>query len=239
MKSKVSSLDIIERVSRVPRSLSNFSVSYSILIIMVNNERTNLKPFDDSSVLLLVNMKDTLFTEKSDAQLITEAKNGILTSFEVLVKRYEDRLLGYSYKRLLDSDVASDVTQETFIRIFKNIHSFDISKPFAPWMYTIAKNLSLDIIRKGKHVAMLEWEVEDSKESILTRIIKAEQVTALWRAIKTLPEKYRQPLVGYYFADLSIRELANNFNMPENTIKTRLKRAKSYLRTELGRIGYG
>lgn len=177
--------------------------------------------------------------EKTDAELVAETKAGTLTSFEVLVKRYEKRLTGFAYKRVLDSDVAADVAQETFIRIFKNIQTFDITKPFSPWMYTIAKNLSLDIIRKGKHSAALEWEIEDGKESLISRIIKGEQVTALWNAIRTLPEKYRNPLVGYYFADQSIRELAYNFNMSENTIKTHLQRAKKYLRVELGRKGYG
>jgi RNA polymerase sigma-70 factor (ECF subfamily) len=178
-------------------------------------------------------------TEKTDAELIAETKAGTLTSFETLVKRYEKRLTGFAYKRVLDSDTAADIAQETFIRVFKKIDTFDTTKPFSPWMYTIAKNLSLDIIRKGKHTAALEWEIEDGKESLISRIIKGEQVIALWNAIRSLPEKYRKPLVGYYFADQSIRELAYNFNMSENTIKTHLLRAKKYLRVELGRKGYG
>src|SRR4029078_1589677 len=185
------------------------------------------------------NSADLAKIEKTDAELIAETKAGSLTAFEVLVKRYEKRLTGFAYKRVLDQDIAADVVQETFIRVFKKIDTCDITKPFSPWMYTIAKNLSLDIIRKGKHTASLEWEVEDSHESIITRIIKGEQVTALWSAIRKLPEKYRNPLLGYYFADLSIRELAYHFNMSENTIKTHLLRAKKNLRIELGRKGYG
>lgn len=174
-----------------------------------------------------------------DAQLIKEAREGNLTSFEVLVKRHEKRLHGYAYKKLLDSDSAHDVVQETFIRVFKNLEKFDILRPFTPWMYKIAKNLTLDIIRKGKNVAVLDWEIEDTHESLISRIIRAETVSTLWSAIRSLPEKYKLPLVGYYFSNLSYRELSFTLNMSENTVKTRIRRAKNQLRQELGRKGYG
>lgn len=177
--------------------------------------------------------------ELTDAQLLIQTKKGSLTAYEILVKRYEDRLMAFVYKTLLDSDSAKDVVQETFIRIFKHIDTFDTERAFTPWMYKIARNLSLDIIRKGRHTAVLEWDVEDSHESILSRIIKHEQVTLLWNAIRALPDMYKQPLIGYYFADLSIKDIAFTMNMSENTIKTRIRRAKNYLKTELGRKGYG
>jgi RNA polymerase sigma-70 factor, ECF subfamily len=175
----------------------------------------------------------------SDAQLMKDAKGGSLTSFETLVKRYERRLHSYAYKKVLDADTASDVVQETFIRIFKNLEKFDIQQPFTSWMYTIAKNLCFDILRKGKHSAALEWEIEDTRESFLTRIIKSEQITALWDAIRILPEKYKLPLIGFYFSNLSLRELSYNLHMSENTVKTRLRRAKKYLRVELESKGHG
>jgi RNA polymerase sigma-70 factor, ECF subfamily len=184
-------------------------------------------------------MTDQKTTGKTDSQLLAETKEGTLTSFETLVKRYEDRLLAFAYRHTNDEDAARDIVQETFIRVYNHINSFDLSKPFSPWVYKITKNLSLDVIRKGRHTAILDWEVEDTHESVITRIIKSEQITALWSAIKTLPEMYKAPLVGFYFANLSIGELANTMNMSENTIKTRLRRAKGYLRTELGRKGYG
>lgn len=184
-------------------------------------------------------MTDQTTTGKTDSQLLAETKEGTLTSFETLVKRYEDRLLSFAYRFTKDEDAAKDVVQETFIRVYNHINSFDFSKSFSPWVYKIARNLSLDVIRKGRHTAVLDWDIEDSHESVITRIIKSEQVTALWSAIKALPEMYKAPLVGFYFSNLSIGELAYTMNMSENTIKTRLRRAKSYLKTELGRKGYG
>lgn len=177
--------------------------------------------------------------EKTDSELMQEIRAGSLTSFEVLVKRYEKRLHSYAYRKVLDNETASDVVQETFIRVFKNVEKFDIGKPFTSWMYTIAKNLCFDILRKGRHQANLEWDVEDTHESLLSRIIRTERVSALWEAIRILPEKYKLPLVGFYFSNLSLKELSYNLNMPENTVKTRLKRAKGYLRVELERKGYG
>jgi RNA polymerase sigma-70 factor (ECF subfamily) len=134
---------------------------------------------------------------------------------------------------------AEDVVQETFIRIYKTIQSFDISKPFSPWMYTIAKNLCMDVLRKGKFKAQLDWDIEDTKESIISKLIKNEAISSLWKAIRTLPDMYKKPILGYYFANLSYQELAHQLNLSENTIKTRLRRGKNYLRKELGRIGYG
>ncbi|SRR5258706_1331924 len=184
-------------------------------------------------------MTDQVTTDKTDSQLLRETKEGSLTSFETLVKRYEGKLLSFAYKILKDEDAAHDVVQETFIRVYNHINSFDFSKNFSPWAYKIARNLSLDSIRKGHHTAILDWDIEDTHESVITKIIKSEQVAALWNAIKMLPEMYKTPLVGFYFSDLSIGELAYTMNMSENTIKTRLRRAKGYLKTELGRKGYG
>lgn len=175
----------------------------------------------------------------NDCVLIQEVKSGKLASFEILVKKYEKQLASFVYKKVKDSDVTDDIVQETFIRIYKNLHKFDATKAFTPWMYTIAKNLSFDILRKGKHRAQMDWDMEDTKESIIAKLIRHEAVQTLRDAMKSLPEIYRAPLLGYYFANLSYKELAHSYNLSENTIKTRLRRAKSYLRKELGRIGYG
>ncbi len=168
-------------------------------------------------------------TQSTDQQLIRQAQSGNLSAFEHLVRRYQQPIYYFTLKILRRPETAQDATQETFLRVFKHLAKFDLRKSFKPWIYQIAKNYSLDLIRKQSKILPLTQEVPDHRQPILATIIKKEQLMALKNALKQLPSKYRRLVVGHYFHQLDYQKLSHLFDLPINTIKTRMRRARLYL----------
>jgi RNA polymerase sigma-70 factor (ECF subfamily) len=163
---------------------------------------------------------------KPDSTLIKETLRGRLDSFEIIVKRYQTMINSYTYRILKDADVSDDATQETFIKFYENIRKFDIGRPLKPWLYKIAKNTSYDLIRKNKKVVKLEWDVASDKEAEIEKVIRDENRHSVRKAVKKLPNKYKIPIMGYYFKDMDYKTLAKELRLPINTLRTRLRRAK-------------
>ena len=169
----------------------------------------------------------------SEQELIKRAQNGELSAFEELVKKYQKMILGHTLRILKDMEKAKDATQEAFVKAYENIKKFKLGKSFKPWIYKIATNVSYDMIKKDSKVSRMEYEPAEESESFLDRLIHKEQLAILMQAVKGLPEKYRSAINGYYFKELSYKDLALEMNIPINTVKTRLRRGKKLLREEL------
>lgn len=190
-----------------------------------------MKLFKQRTVLLVETIKSTV--EKTDRKLIKETLRGKLKSYEVIVRRYQKQIYHHTLRILNDHFAAEDATQEAFVRAFENLRKFDIEKPFKPWIYKISTNFCLDYIRKNKNILPLEDYAPDIKESIFEKIIRWEEIKSLRHAIERLPEIYRQPIIGYYFFGLNYQMLSNEFRLPVNTLKTRVRRGKFILAREL------
>ena len=137
----------------------------------------------------------------TDQELIKKTLDGNLSSFEVLVKRYHKRIYYHCLKILKDHDKADDASQETFIRVYKNLAKFKLDKQFSPWIYKIATNLVYDMIRKESRKVSLDWEVQDDRESTINKLIRNEQVVKVKNLLNDLPDKYQKPLVAYYYEE--------------------------------------
>ncbi len=169
----------------------------------------------------------------NDQLLIEKAKKGKLSAFELIVKNHQRAIFRHTLRILKDHDKAADATQDTFIKAYKNISKFKKGKPIKPWIYKIATNTCYDIIKKDSRVSRLDIEIKSENDAPIERIIKKEQVKNLLLALKKLPDKYKTPITGFYFDRLSYKELADNLNLPINTLKTRIRRGKLILRKEL------
>lgn len=167
--------------------------------------------------------------EKNDSQLIKETLKGVLSSFEVLVRRYEKPIYVHSLRILKKSAAAEDATQETFLRAFEKLKSFDTNKPLKPWIYQIATNYCFDHIRKNARYVRLENDVQLEETSLIDKIAKREEIEKLKSALSKLPKIYFEPVWGYYFLDLDYSKLAKSLDIPVNTLRTRLRRGKANL----------
>ncbi len=173
--------------------------------------------------------------QSSDQQLITNYLKGDERSLNLLIGRYTKPMYGFVFSYVKNKEIAEDITQETFLKVFRNIRKVDKNKNFKSWIYTIAKNTTLDFFKKKKSLSFSLFEDATGK-NVLVEVLadKAKQPHELSEmsessslflgAIKTLSAKYRQILVMYYYEYFNFREIAEQLGEPINTIKSRHRR---------------
>lgn len=163
--------------------------------------------------------------------------------FGDLVARYHARIYNMAYRMLHSREEAEDITQETFLNVFRALDAFK-GERFSPWVYKIASNLCLDYLRRRRPV-MVSLDAPIGPDGDMSREIADE--TALpeeaalagalgldvQKAIDGLPPKYRTVVVLRHIEDLSYEEIAEVLGLPLGTVKTRLFRAREILRVSL------
>jgi len=166
----------------------------------------------------------------------------------VLIDRYRDALLRFLIRFMGDRQAAEDVFQETFLQIHLSAGTFDMSRRFKPWLFTIAANKGRDLHRKNAKRSALELSAEvggegdggpsfvDLMEVECTRPLDAAQTRErdqrVQQAVDELPEHYREILLLAYFQKMTYAQLAEVLQIPIGTVKSRLHAAvASFART--------
>jgi len=168
---------------------------------------------------------------KEDKDLVEGIMSREDSAFEELIDRYGDRLLKVCYLILRETDLAEDAVQEVFIQIYKSIYSFNHRASLYTWIYKITLNKCRDILKKnGDYCTPLDTAI-----IIADTDIEQETLSQLERAnikvlIDKLPSIYREIVILFYFEDLSVKDISNILGEKENTIKSRLLRARNILR---------
>jgi RNA polymerase sigma-70 factor, ECF subfamily len=184
-------------------------------------------------------------TETRDTISLEALKAGDRNEFARLVETFTNPIYRLALNMLGREQDAEDVLQETFIKVFKNVRDFEERSNLSTWIYRIAVNEALMILRKDKHkAASLDEpdpadEVDEPRELVdwccqPEKTFMSEEVQhQLQKAIKLLPEKLRVVFVLRDMEDLSIRETAQALSISEMSVKTRLLRARLKLRETL------
>lgn len=168
-----------------------------------------------------------------EATLIRLAAHGDATAWEPLVLSHQQAVFRLSYLLLGDSDDAEDVAQETFLRAWKHLGRFDVTRPLRPWLLSIAANLASNRRRSaGRYIAALTraFRAEPSLPSIEDKTAQHTEAHELWKAVQTLNIPDQQIVYLRYFLDLSVAETAETLQIAEGTVKSRLNRALEKLR---------
>lgn len=171
--------------------------------------------------------------EKSDETLVKETLQGFLSSYEILVKKYQQPIKRHALRYFDNPDDAEDTVQEAFVRAFKNLHRFNQKKLFKPWLYQIATNYCLDEVRKNKKITKMPEDIISEEKSPVETIIEEEERKVVHKAVDNLPDKYKLPIRGFYFDNHSYENLARILKLPLNTLRTRLSRGKKMLEEAL------
>ena len=166
---------------------------------------------------------------------MAEARAGSPEAFGVLVDRYRGPVVRLAYRLTHDADEAKDIAQDAFLRAFRRLEDFRPERPFARWLFVIARNASLDTIRRRRRAAAM---VAESGEIVLDLgpedvALRNDEAARIHVALEALPAKYRNVLELYYLSDLRYREIALTLDIPIGTVKTYISRAKARLRAEL------
>lgn len=182
---------------------------------------------------------DEKLTTNSEIQkeTINKARTGDIESFEKILFTYEKKIFNYVFAIVRQKQDAEDLTQETFIKVYKNLKSLNPDLNFKAWLYKIATNATIDWFRKnGKKSELFllddkesRFETIDEQFSYL-RIETAKEVADALNAIKP---KYRTVLLLFYWQGFSYEEMASMLSLPLNTVKTYLRRAKDSVKEVL------
>ncbi|MDH5661904.1 MAG: sigma-70 family RNA polymerase sigma factor [Elusimicrobiota bacterium] len=184
----------------------------------------------------------------SDEILVKKSQKGDYPSFEELVKRYEKKIYNLAYRIMGNKEDASDVLQETFLQAFKKLSGFKGKAKFSTWLYRIAVNICLMRKRKGKRMETVSLDIpiltkkedeikrelrDDWSESPLATLENEEIKRNLSEAIDSLPEEYKTVFLLRGLNGLSNEEVANVMKISLPAAKSRLHRARLFLRDKL------
>ena len=182
--------------------------------------------------------------------LIEAAKGGDRAAFSALVRRYEDTVYRFALKVCQDPDKASETLQDTFINVFRKLHTFDGRSKFSTWLYTIVTNNCLmrhrrrkrDLLEEsleafdagpegnhaGGHPSLARWE-----QTPVHAVLEAELRQVMEEAIQALPADYRVVFVLRDMEEKTTEETARIVGISVEAAKSRLRRARAFLRSRL------
>lgn len=179
-----------------------------------------------------------------EKNLIKRCKKGDRDAFNELVKRYQDQVVNFAYNMLSNREDAYDASQEIFIKIYKNIDSFEEKSQFMTWLFRISSNVCKDILRKRQkrsNVVSIDstdydedgMDVSDSRYSPEDELERSELQRSVHRALERIKPEYREIIVYCDINQKSYEETAAILNCPVGTVKSRLSRARMALKQKL------
>ena len=191
----------------------------------------------------MLSPQSKIFQSRSDQSIAKLVCNGHKELFEVLILRYQRRLMSFLLRLSGSVPDAEDLTQETFINAYFNLNKFDSTRAFYPWLFTIGHHLAVNHYHKNNKIRILDIEklpeVADTNNNGLEEVLKTEKEAILRENLSKLDGKYRLILELRYLNDKSYSEIAQILNIPVNTVKSRLFRAKNFLYQQLGTKSWG
>ncbi|HVN26663.1 MAG TPA: RNA polymerase sigma factor [Candidatus Paceibacterota bacterium] len=202
-----------------------------------------MKPFDHNPALPFpVAGAPSL---EDDAALVRSFLAGNDRGFSDLLDRHMPTVYRFAYRYLANVDDASDVTQETFIRAWKHLATFDQARSFRTWLLTIARNASLDFIKKKKPLLFSQLEAADADlDTALAPYVESPELPdamfdrmatarVLDQALLRLSAPYRIVLSLRYAEGFKFREIAEILGEPIDTVKSKHRRGLQQLKKHL------
>ena len=174
-----------------------------------------------------------------DAADAARAAAGDLASFDRIVARWQDRLVGLAWRFSRDRTAAEDMAQEALVKAFRSIASFRGEAKFSTWLTAVALNtyrsrlrregpplLGLDAVKAFGSLPGAQDQLEDE-----------ERAEAVRRAVVALPARYRDAIIVYYFHERDLAESARVLGVSEGTLKAHLHRGRGLLRRRCAHLG--
>ncbi|MBN1150717.1 sigma-70 family RNA polymerase sigma factor [candidate division WOR-3 bacterium] len=173
-----------------------------------------------------------LVEELEDDRIIEKVLQGDRECFRVLVERYQKKIYAQiKRKYYIDDDNMDDIMQDTFIKCYKNLHSFKIGKDFYPWLLTIALNITKDFLRKiitSKSRLKETYEDLKHKPEKRDKIYEISELDSIRETISDLSQDYKEVLV-LRAEGLSYQEISEKISVPIGTVMSRLNRARKVI----------
>ena len=178
--------------------------------------------------------------QQSDDVLVRDYIAGNELALEQLIKRHQSRIYGFIYSKILDSDLANDIFQDTFIKVIKTLktNSYNEEGKFLPWVMRISHNLVIDHFRKNKKMPLFrETEafsifsiMSDDSPTIEKQIISNQVESDIQKLLEKLPEDQKEVLIMRMYQDMSFKEISEATGVSINTSLGRMRYAIINLR---------
>ena len=175
--------------------------------------------------------------DRSDRELVNEARDGSHAAFEALVRRYSDRAFRAAYRVVRDEAEAEEVLQDALIKAYRALRNFESRSSFYTWLYRIVVNLALDRRRRSKAGVSLEWD-DNVARQIDARVpqppdadpelssMRGEVRKLVGEGIQGLPDGQREVLLLREIDGLSYEEIAETMQISKGTVMSRLHYAR-------------
>ncbi len=200
--------------------------------------------FSQTKVSFFPSHKD--YTQDPDVQLLLAFQKGDTASFETLMRKYYARILNFIYRFVNDRELAEDLTQEVFVRIYKSAASYHPRSKFQTWAFTIAKNTALNELRRpqkkdlsleqsfGEEADQPKIHIEaQAASSPDHNLLQQEKTVLIQKAIEELPENQRLAIILQRYEEFSYEQIAQTMNCSVKAVKSLLNRAKENLKEKL------
>jgi RNA polymerase sigma-70 factor, ECF subfamily len=174
---------------------------------------------------------------------VARLRRGDLDALAVLVQRYQHRLYRYLLRLVRQPSEAEDLFQQTWLRVAGQIRRFDPRRNFDAWLFTLARNLAIDHLRRVRPDSLDEWDsrefsvtppaLRDSAPPVIDALIARERAHFVATAFEELPAMYREVLALRFEEEMKLEEIAEVLDAPLSTVKSRLRRGLENLREVL------
>lgn len=183
-------------------------------------------------------------TEESDAAIISRCQKGDKQAYGLIVNKYMKRAYFTALGLVGSHEHALDLSQDAFVRAYRDIKKFEIGKKFFTWYYRILKNLCLNHLRDSARHArpfseigeLALADVPDDSPDVAARVEVAEIREIVWRGLNSLKEPEREIIILKDFQNFSYKEIAEILQCPVGTVMSRLYSARKALKSKLERV---
>lgn len=177
----------------------------------------------------------------SDDDIVRSVREGNTRNYEILIDRYKNKIINFIHKMIFDHDEARSLAQDTFLKVYETIPRYKTQDNFQAFIFTVAKNLTLNHIKKQKRVWFFSGSQPDNTEEKVFRteetqyaaMEKTQQEKMMTTALKNLNENQRIALVLKVYLDFSYKRIADITGWSVPKIETLISRAKSNLKDEI------
>ena len=212
----------------------NFLKSHLYYILKVKRKRS------------LTNLMNTFDQYKNleDEEIVSFIQKGNTEIFEILIVRYSEKLDRYIRKFLSNREDVEDILQDIFIKCFVNIQSFNTDQKFSPWIYRIAHNEAVNLLKKnsGKPFSFdifgetffTHPKAKENSENEAEREILKKHLDEI---LNDLDQKYKEIIVLYFYEELSYKDISDILKIPISLVGVRIQRGKEQIKKILNEKG--
>ncbi|HBB02184.1 MAG: ECF subfamily RNA polymerase sigma factor, RNA polymerase sigma-70 factor, ECF subfamily [Candidatus Peregrinibacteria bacterium GW2011_GWF2_38_29] len=167
----------------------------------------------------------------TDEEIVEKVRSVDQEFYVVIMERYQNKLLRYAMNITGDEDTAVDVVQESFIKAFINLKSFDLKKKFSSWIYRIVHNEAMNSVKKYLKETPLPDHIDSQSDEDLEDDFKQKETVAkVKKCLKKIPLLYSEPLSLYFIEEKSYEEISDILRIPMGTVAIRINRAKKLMK---------